>query len=334
MTTRSATIRADADARRRFEAKYRENENGCWIWTAKSEDKDGYGQFRNKGVLYRAHRFAWLLYRGELEPGMDVDHVCPGAPHRRCVNPDHLEVITHGENMRRQRRRREVVPPWQQEDGHVPSSNGSERVMRWVDELLKSYECKGPFEHLAIGSVDGSPWREYEHDFEKGFLEVHDKFALAALYLYAVRMGADARVAAIRILKASPITVHSWNRNPAWKDDMAAARREGKTQRYDDLEHGIIDRLEAQIPHAQMKDVVSALKVINQREALSAKRSQTVQVSSGRNITFRILTTPDRAGELMSGVIDAMALETKERFLPALPAPEECEGESDDAQEE
>jgi len=76
----------------------------CWIWTG-CMMKDGYGKVgfgphgRAKTML--AHRYAWILFRGE--PPADkphLDHLCKV---RCCVNPDHLEPVTHAENKLRAR---------------------------------------------------------------------------------------------------------------------------------------------------------------------------------------------------------------------------------------
>ncbi len=66
----------------------------CWLWIGELNNR-GYGQY---GEGKKAHRVAWLLDGGELPPGMELDHKCRV---KRCVRPDHLELVTHQENRRR-----------------------------------------------------------------------------------------------------------------------------------------------------------------------------------------------------------------------------------------
>ncbi len=88
-----------------FEKHYLPEPNsGCWIWTA-ALDRDGYGRFsiynydgRRMTVNFAAHRFSYELYRGKIQDGMQIDHLCRV---KCCVNPDHIEVVTVLENNKR-----------------------------------------------------------------------------------------------------------------------------------------------------------------------------------------------------------------------------------------
>ena len=71
--------------------------SGCWIWTGSVTDS-GYGTIRIDGVVTRAHRVVYELLVGLIPNGLEIDHLCRTKP---CVNPDHLEPVTHQENTRR-----------------------------------------------------------------------------------------------------------------------------------------------------------------------------------------------------------------------------------------
>lgn len=48
--------------------------------------------------MMRAHRFAYELHKGPIPKGLEIDHLCRNT---LCVNPNHLEAVTHRENVRR-----------------------------------------------------------------------------------------------------------------------------------------------------------------------------------------------------------------------------------------
>jgi hypothetical protein len=96
----------------RFMDKVREDVNGCWNWIG-SIKVNGYGNFsirKNKiGKTFHAHRWAYQHFKGEIPPGLTLDHLCRN---RKCVNPGHLEAVTQRENVLRGNRPKKP--------GHLP----------------------------------------------------------------------------------------------------------------------------------------------------------------------------------------------------------------------
>lgn len=72
---------------------YLVDDNGCWLYQGKI-DSHGYARYDDKLV----HRITYEDAFGPIPKGLEIDHLCRI---RRCINPEHLEAVTHAENVRR-----------------------------------------------------------------------------------------------------------------------------------------------------------------------------------------------------------------------------------------
>ena len=69
----------------------------CWEWTA-ARNTDGYGSLRDleRDTVLGAHRLIYEALVGPVPVGQELDHLCRT---RHCVNPDHLRIVFHSENV-------------------------------------------------------------------------------------------------------------------------------------------------------------------------------------------------------------------------------------------
>lgn len=81
---------------RRFWRNVAKSES-CWEWRGWTTG-NGYGRFRVTGGRVLAHRYSYELLVGPIPVGMEIDHLCRNPS---CVNPAHLEPVTHRENLLR-----------------------------------------------------------------------------------------------------------------------------------------------------------------------------------------------------------------------------------------
>lgn len=69
--------------------------NECWKWTG-CKTPSGYGKVSMDNKTLYAHRIAYLWEIGDIPTDMELDHTCRN---RDCVNPRHLQVVSHRENI-------------------------------------------------------------------------------------------------------------------------------------------------------------------------------------------------------------------------------------------
>jgi hypothetical protein len=74
-----------------------EKTDTCWLWQGATSR--GYGTLTGNKAVHKqtwyAHRLAYEWFVGPIPEGLRIDHLCRNT---RCVNPEHMEPVTGGEN--------------------------------------------------------------------------------------------------------------------------------------------------------------------------------------------------------------------------------------------
>lgn len=78
----------------------------CWLWNGEIT-KDWYGIVTIGCMSDLAHRYSYEHYIDKIPDELEIDHLCHM---RRCINPEHFELVTRSENCKRKQKRNEINP--------------------------------------------------------------------------------------------------------------------------------------------------------------------------------------------------------------------------------
>jgi HNH endonuclease len=138
--------------------------SGCIEWT-RARTAGGYGRFYLKGLQAYSHRIAWIVKHGRIPAGMCVCHKCDNPP---CLNPDHLFLGTHKDNIR-DASRKGLLPGNRTMGSAKPQAKLNEHSVALIRELrLRGASVAGLSTQFNISKsqmrrvVNGYSWKHVD----------------------------------------------------------------------------------------------------------------------------------------------------------------------------
>ena len=106
--------------------------DGCWAWSG-IMNANGYTYTHWRKKIWSAHKFAYEVYKDRVPVGLELDHLCRVT---WCVNPEHLEAVTHKVN----RERGSAAKLFCRQGHLLDADNTYHYITR--DGILRSRYCK------------------------------------------------------------------------------------------------------------------------------------------------------------------------------------------------
>lgn len=136
-----------------------ENLNDCWEWIG-GLFSNGYGAYRIGKRTLRAHRISFSLFVGEIPDGLYICHKCDN---KKCVNPSHLFLGTHQDNMDDMKSKHRVKSVVGENHGrHKLTEKKVYKILEMIEQGINQHEIAKMFgvNHATISSIKtGKNWK-------------------------------------------------------------------------------------------------------------------------------------------------------------------------------
>ena len=128
---------------------YPEPMSGCWLWTG-PHYPDGYGRLWVNGKHSLAHRLQWERFNGPIPKGMLICHHCDTPP---CINPDHLFLGTHTDNMRDAARKGRQKNQWGEKNSNAIFTEDQIRAIRNDNRIARLIASEYGAAEITISQI-------------------------------------------------------------------------------------------------------------------------------------------------------------------------------------
>ena len=122
----------------------------CWVWVG-CKAGDGYGGFELDSHLVGSHRVSWMITNGEIPKNLHVLHKCDN---KLCVNPSHLFLGTHQDNMRDMVSKKRQAFTRGEKSGNAKLTEYDVRLIRELyTKRSKNFGCVGLSEMFGVSPI-------------------------------------------------------------------------------------------------------------------------------------------------------------------------------------
>jgi len=124
----------------RIENRIKIDKSGCWLWQGATSN--GYGRIRVLGKTKKVHRVYWEIVNGLIPEGMYICHHCDIC---NCINPKHLFLGTHTDNMRDMiKKERKSIVVWNTNKTHCKREHllHGDNIYSYIYYGRKTRQCK------------------------------------------------------------------------------------------------------------------------------------------------------------------------------------------------
>ena len=139
----------------RFWAKVEKTDN-CWEWIG-SKNNYGYGKIILLRKLISAHRLSWIIHNGDIPEGSHYGTVCVlhKCDNPSCVNPDHLFLGTHSENMQDMLKKNRGAKQVGEEASNSKLNSSQVRIIRYWWSMGNMTKSRiGKFFDVSYSAID------------------------------------------------------------------------------------------------------------------------------------------------------------------------------------